>query len=105
MDYGPLTKADVVERLQRVSAQIHGLGARRIALFGSVLRGQARPDGDVDLLVEFDPEKKTFRNFMALCFLLEEVLGRPVDLITTESLSPYIGPHILREAVDVLRAA
>ncbi len=42
---------------------------------------------------------------MALADLLEETLGHPVEVVTTEALSPYIGPHILAEATDVLRAA
>jgi predicted nucleotidyltransferase len=105
MDTQPITKEQVVLRLAEARERIEALGARRIALFGSVVRGEARPDSDVDLLVQFDPAKKTFRNFMELSFFLEELLGRRVELVTTESLSPYIGPHILREAEDVLLAA
>jgi uncharacterized protein len=105
MEPEPLTKEQVVQRLAAARGQIEALGVRRIALFGSVVRGEAGSDSDVDLLVAFDPEKKTFRNFMALSFLLEELLQRRADLVTYEGLSPYIGPHILREAEDVLRAA
>lgn len=99
------TKQDVIERLQQARERIFALGARRIALFGSVVRGEARPESDVDLLVQFDREQKTFENFMELSFMLEELLGRRVELVTTEALSPFIGPHILREAEDVLFVA
>ncbi|MGH9835584.1 MAG: nucleotidyltransferase family protein, partial [Blastocatellia bacterium] len=58
---------------------------------------EACAQSDVDILVEFEPEKKSFDNFMRLSFLLEDLFDRRVDLITTESLSPYIGPHILSE--------
>ncbi|HET7230554.1 MAG TPA: nucleotidyltransferase family protein [Longimicrobium sp.] len=105
MDTETITKRDVIERLQHARERIFALGVRRIALFGSVLRGEARPDSDVDLLVQFDPREKTLRNFMALSFLLEELLQRRVEVVTTEALSPFIGPHILREAEDVLLAA
>jgi predicted nucleotidyltransferase len=105
MQEQPLTKANVVECLTQAREQIEALGVRRIALFGSVVRGQARVNSDVDLLVEFNPEEKTFRSFMSLSFLLEDLLERRVELVTTEGLSPYIGPHILREAEDVLHAA
>lgn len=105
MNTRPPTKEQVVEQLGKAREQIRALGVRRIALFGSVVRGEARSDSDVDLLVEFIPEQKTFRSFMALSFLLEELLGCRVELVTTESLSPFIGPHILREAEDVLHAA
>ena len=48
--------------------------------------------------VEFEPGQKTFTNFSRLAFLLEELLGRPVEVLTADSLSPYIGPFILRES-------
>jgi hypothetical protein len=105
MDTPPLTKDQVIQRLEQARGQIRALGARRIALFGSVVRGEARPDSDVDLLIQFDPTQKTLRNFMSLSFLLEELLGRRVELVTTEALSPFISPHILREAEDVLVTA
>ena len=50
----------------------------------------------MDLLVEFAPGEKSFDHFMALSFLLEDELGRPVELVTREALSPHIGPHILQ---------
>ncbi len=100
-----LTRDEAIHRLLAVEAKIRRLGVRRLALFGSVLRTEARPDSDVDVLVEFIPSEKTFDRFMALADLLEETLGRPVEVVTTEALSPYIGPHILAEATDVLRAA
>lgn len=92
-------------RLHRSEPELRALGIRRLALFGSFLRDQPRADSDVDLLVEFLPGEKDFDHFMALCSLLEDVLQRPVDVVTPESLSPFIGPHILDEALDVLRAA
>lgn len=100
-----LNRDQVIERLRGGEPQIRDLGVRRLALFGSVVRGEARPESDVDLLVEFAPGEKSFDRFLALSDLLEELLGRPVELVTTEALSPYIGPYILAEAADVLRAA
>jgi uncharacterized protein len=91
-------KLDVLDVLGRHRDQIASFGARRLGLFGSYVRGEHGPDSDVDLLVEFDPVRKTFDNFMQLSFFLEEILQRRVELVTTESLSPYIGPQILREA-------
>jgi predicted nucleotidyltransferase len=52
---------------------------------------------DVDVLVEFEQDRKTFDNFIQLSFLLEDLFQRRVELVTIESLSPYIGPHILSE--------
>lgn len=77
--------------------QITAFGVKRLGLFGSFVRGEQHPGSDIDLLVDFDPKLKTFHNFMDLSFFLEELLGARVELVTRESLSPYIGPHILRE--------
>jgi predicted nucleotidyltransferase len=99
------TKEQVIERVRSAEARIRALGVRRIALFGSFVREEPGPDSDVDLLVQFDAGRKSFDSFMALVDLLEELLQRRVELVTTEALSPFIGPHILHEAEDVLRAA
>jgi len=100
-----LSCREATDRLESAEAEIRSFGVRRLALFGSVRRDEARPDSDVDLLVEFEPALKTFDNFMGLAAYLEDLLGRRVELVTPEYLSPYLGPHILREAADVLRAA
>ncbi len=100
-----LTREQAFERLVACEAEIRALGVSRLALFGSVLRGEARPESDVDLLVQFFPGTKTFDRFFALSELLETRLGHPIELVTTEALSPFLGPRILAEAEDVLRAA
>lgn len=105
MIISPPSRSDVIERLRKAESEIRQLGVRRLALFGSIVRGEARADSDVDLLVEFHADAKSFDAFIKLCDLLETILERPVELVTTEALSPYIGPHILAEAEDVLRAA
>lgn len=99
------TRDATIQTLQEAEGEIRSLGVRRLALFGSVARGEANPGSDVDLLVEFAPGKKSFDRFMALSDLLERLLGHRVELVTVEALSPFIGPHILAEAADVLRAA
>jgi hypothetical protein len=100
-----LTRQQVIDLLTTIEPAIRAFGVSRLALFGSVLRDQARPDSDVDLLVQFSPGAKTYARFLALSELLEQRLGRPVELVTTDALSPFIGPRILAEARDVLRAA
>lgn len=99
------TRDELTRLLQEVRAELLRLGVQRLALFGSVLHGTSGPDSDVDLLIEFRPGQKSFDHLMAVGDLLERLLGRRVELVTPESLSPYLGPHILSDAVDVLRAA
>lgn len=98
-------RRDVESRITDVETAIRGLGVRRLALFGSVRRDAATPGSDVDLLVEFLPGEKSLDRLIELGDLLERVLGHPVELVTPESLSPFIGPHVLSDAVDVVRAA
>jgi uncharacterized protein len=99
------SRAETEASLVTAQAEILGLGVRRLALFGSVQRDAARADSDVDVLVEFLPGEKTYDHFVALGDLLERVLSRPVELVTPESLSPFLKPYILAEARDVVRAA
>jgi uncharacterized protein len=95
------TKQDVLDRLRSNNQTLRRFGVARVGLFGSFVRDEASADSDVDLLVEFQPEREKFDNFMELGFFLEDLLGRRVETITPESLSPYLGPHILREVEDV----
>ena len=99
------SRTEVEASLITAQAEIFRLGVRRLALFGSVQRGTARADSDVDVLVEFRPGEKSFDHFVALGELLEHLLGRRVELVTPESLSPFLRPYILAEARDVVRAA
>jgi uncharacterized protein len=100
-----LTKEDIFRILEQNQSRLRALGIKNIGLFGSFARGDQRPDSDIDLLVEFESGKKTFDNFMELSFFLEEALRSKIDLVTPESLSPYIGPHILREVEYATLAA
>jgi predicted nucleotidyltransferase len=91
------TKKDIFRTLKDHSVQLRGLGVKRMGLFGSFVRNEQTPESDIDLLVQFEPEKKNFDNFIQLSALLEDLLQRHVELVTTEALSPYIGPHIMSE--------
>jgi len=99
------TKAEVLEVLDKNKTKLKAFGVRQFSLFGSFLHDQVTAESDVDLLVEFEPDKKTFTNFSNLVFFLEELLGRRVEVVTKESLSPYIGPYILREVEHVTISA
>ena len=93
----PQTKESIPSLIVAHRSQIRLFGVKRLGLFGSFMRNQPNAASDVDLLVEFEAGKKTFDNFIHLCFFLEDLLGRYVELVTPESLSPYIGPRITSE--------
>ncbi len=91
------TKREVFKTLSDHSAQLKDLGVKKIGLFGSFVRDEQTPESDIDLLIQFEPDKKNFDNFMDLSGLLEDLLQRRVEIVTTEGLSPYIGPRIMSE--------
>lgn len=74
-------------------------GVKKIGIFGSVARGEAKEKSDVDVLVEFEKGKSSFDNFMDLSFFLENLFGKKVDLITTSGLDKYVRPYVDKEAV------
>ncbi|MFH1703245.1 MAG: nucleotidyltransferase family protein [Nitrospirota bacterium] len=92
------TKKDVSSILISHREEIEKFGVSRLGLFGSFAREKQKKTSDIDLLVEFRKGKKNFRNFMHLAFYLEELLHRKVELVTPESLSPYLKPSIIRNA-------
>jgi len=91
-------RVEVVDLLKRHLTEVKSrFGVRRIGLFGSYARGEQRRGSDVDIIVEF--KEPTFDNFMDLVFFLENLLGREVDLVTPNSLSPHIRPVVEREVI------
>jgi predicted nucleotidyltransferase len=78
---------------------------RRLALFGSVLRDDFRPDSDVDVLVEFEPDTHLGLRFFTLEMELSEIFGRKVDLNTPGFLSRYFRDEVLAEAENLYVAA
>jgi len=85
------------EEIQRIAAK-HG--ARNVRVFGSVARGDARPESDVDFLIEAGPVTSSW--FPAGLILdLEELLGRHVEVVTEQGLDPLLRDRVLREAIPV----
>jgi predicted nucleotidyltransferase len=76
-------------------------GVRTLGMFGSYVRGEQRPQSDVDLLVEFDERPLTLIQVIALEQYLSDLLGVKVDLVEKKTLKPAIGRHILQEVVPV----
>ncbi len=80
--------------LEQNKTNLASYGLRRVGIFGSSARGEERASSDVDLLLDFDPSKKTYRNFFQSTTLLEQLLQQPIDAVTPQALSSRIKPFI-----------
>jgi predicted nucleotidyltransferase len=90
-----------IQRQRDIVLSIAGRhGATNLRLFGSVARGEERPDSDVDLLIDLSPERG-FGDYLELAEELEALLQRRVDLVLSRSLSPHFRPFIEAEARPV----
>jgi predicted nucleotidyltransferase len=96
-----LNRETLIEILKQNKTQLEEFGVVEIGLFGSYATSNENVDSDVDILVNLNKDKKTFRNFLSLNYFLERLIGKKVDLVTRQSLSPFIGPHILNSIVYV----
>ena len=87
---------ETIDRIRSLRAQLDTLGVASLSLFGSVARGEERDDSDVDILVAFNGPA-TFDQYIDLKLLLEDVLGRRVDLVTERGLREALRPTVERE--------
>lgn len=101
MDASAPTRASILEALDVHADELHRLGAKSPALFGSLARGEGSEASDIDLLVELQP--KTFDAYMDVELYLERLLGRKVDLVLADAVKPRLGSVILAEAVHASR--
>ncbi len=95
-------KAEIYQVLADNRATLQRYGVRKIGLFGSFVRAEQKPSSDVDMLVDFEPNQKKYSNFIGLTYFLEDALHRSVEMVTAESLTPHLRPHIEKEVEYVL---
>lgn len=96
-----MNRAQLIEVLAARRAEIAArFGVKRLAVFGSAARDELTESSDVDVLVEFKGPA-TFAAYMDLKFYLEDLLGRPVDLVTDKGLRRELRPYVEKELVLV----
>lgn len=96
-----MKRHDVLTLLQAHKPQLaQRFGVTDLALFGSTVRDEARPDSDIDILVSFDGPA-TSQRYFGVQFYLEDLLGCPVDLVTVKALRAELRPSVEQEAVHV----
>ncbi len=96
------TKDYILTTIKTNKSELLSFGIRNIGLFGSYVRGEQSENSDIDILIDFEPDKENFDNYMAVYDLFERLFkNERVEIITKNGLSPYIGPMILNEVIYV----
>ena len=96
-----MDRDEVLEKLRSHKATlIQQFAVAELALFGSIARGQASDRSDIDILVRFDGPA-TSRSYFGVQFYIEDLLGRPVDLVTYKALRAELRPFVERDALVI----
>lgn len=96
------TKSTIIEKLQANRSALAADGILRLELFGSVARGEAGDESDVDLLAEFDPERvRTLLDIVRLQRKISSMVGAPVDLAERSAVRPRVKRYIEADLVPV----
>ena len=92
------TQEHILSVLKNKYPELSRLGVCRIGLYGSYVKGDASENSDIDIIIDFVPEKETFDNYMLAYDIIENLFKEnKVDLVTMNGLSPHIGPKILKD--------
>jgi len=91
---------EILAKLRENEAALHARGVSHAALFGSRARGDARPDSDIDIMVEFDPAAHvTVFNYAGLKDYIAGLFDGPVDVVSRAGLKPYVRPAVITDAI------
>ncbi|AVO44760.1 nucleotidyltransferase family protein [Phreatobacter cathodiphilus] len=97
-----MTREEVIARLKSAESDLRALGIGELYLFGSYARGEATEDSDVDVMVAFAPDSgNRFRTFMTSIDVIQDAVGRPVDVGTAEGFHRLVRAEIDRDSIRV----
>ncbi len=92
-----MKKEEIVEKIRENEDKLKTFGVKRIGIFGSVVRGEAKEESDIDFVVEFERGKATFKNVCGLIDFLEGLFGRKVDILTPDGIESIRIEHVRDE--------
>ncbi|NVO10850.1 MAG: nucleotidyltransferase family protein [Bacteroidales bacterium] len=96
------TKDYILSTIKTHKTELKKFGIRNVGLFGSYVRDEQSKKSDIDILIDFDPDKESFDNYMAVYDYFEKLFkNEKIEIVTKNGLSPYIGPSILKEVMYV----
>ena len=95
-----MRRDDIIARLKQAEPALRARGIRRAAVFGSVARGEDRPDSDIDIMIEVDPEAHlTVFEYVGLKEYVAGLFDGPVDVVSRDGLKPYVRPAATADAI------
>ncbi len=95
-----MRRDEIIARLKQAEPALRARGIRRAAVFGSVARGDARPDSDIDIMIELDPDVQlTIYDYVGLKEFVSTFFDQPVDVVSRDGLKPYVRPSVTADAV------
>jgi predicted nucleotidyltransferase len=91
---------DAISTLRQHEVALRARGIRHAAVFGSVARGDERPDNDLDIVIEIDPEARmTVFDYVGLKEYVAGLFNGPVDVVSHQGLKPYVRPAVTADAI------
>ena len=95
-----MNRSEALETLRRSERDLRARGVRRAAVFGSVARGDSRPDSDIDIIVEIDPDAHLIVfDYVGLKDYIASLFDGPVDVVNRDGLKPYVRPAATADAI------
>ena len=96
------TKDYILSKIRSHKTELYKFGVQSVGLFGSYVREEQSEGSDIDILIDFNPGKENFDNYMMICDYFEKLFKKErVEIVTKNGLSPHIGPSILKEVLYV----
>ena len=92
-----MNKEEIIRKIRENRKKIESFGVKKIGIFGSIVRGEAKEDSDIDIVVEFERGKATFKNVCGLVDFLEELFGKKVDILTPDGIESIRIKHVKEE--------
>jgi uncharacterized protein len=95
-----MNSSEALEILRRSEPTLRGRGVKHAALFGSVARGSHRPESDIDIMIEIDPDAHvTVFDYVDLKEYIAKLFDGPVDVVNRDSLKPYVRPTVADDVI------